>query len=164
MEKLIPFTISDLAKVTNHRSGEVKFGEKMLTVPKGENCHDYLKKCDAQYVLFGIPEDVGIRANYGRPGASSAWKSAISSIANIQHNRFCKGSQIVIIGQLDVSEEMEAAKDLDFHTPSDRKQLSELVEKIDKGVIHIISCIIKCGKTPIGIGGGHNNPYGNLKG
>lgn len=164
MEKLIPFTISDLAKVTNHRSGEVKFGEKMLTVPKGENCHDYLKKCDAQYVLFGIPEDVGIRANYGRPGASSAWKSAISSIANIQHNRFCKGSQIVIIGQLDVTEEMEAAKDLDFHTTSDRKQLSQLVEKIDKEVVHIISCIIKCGKTPIVIGGGHNNAYGNIKG
>lgn len=164
MEKLIPFTISDLAKVTNHRSGEVKFGEKMLTVPKGENCHDYLKKCDAQYVLFGIPEDVGIRANYGRPGASSAWKSAISSIANIQHNRFCKGSQIVIIGQLDVSEEMEAAKDLDFHTTSDRAQLSKLVEKIDKEVVHIISCIIKCGKTPIVIGGGHNNAYGNIKG
>lgn len=164
MDKLIPFTISDLAKVTNHRSGEVKFGEKMLTVPKGENCHDYLKKCDAQYVLFGIPEDVGIRANFGRPGASSAWASAISSIANIQHNRFCKGSQIVIIGQLDVSEEMKAAKDLDFHTTSDRKELSLLVDKIDKEVVHIISCIVKCGKTPIIIGGGHNNSYGNIKG
>jgi formiminoglutamase len=164
MEKLIPFTISDLAKVTNHRSGEVKFGEKMLTVPKGENCHEYLKKCEAQYVIVGIPEDVGIRANYGRPGASSAWQSAITSIANIQHNRFCKGSQIVIIGQLDVSEEMEAAKDLDFHTTADRKELSLLVEKIDKEVVHIISCIVKCGKTPIIIGGGHNNAYGNIKG
>lgn len=164
MDKLIPFTISDLAKVTNHRSGEVKFGEKMLTVPKGENCHEYLKKCDAQYVIFGIPEDVGIRANYGRPGASSAWVSAISSIANIQHNRFCKGSQIVVIGQLDVSKEMEAAKDLDFHTTADRKELSLLVDKIDKEVVHIVSCIVKCGKTPIIIGGGHNNAYGNIKG
>jgi formiminoglutamase len=34
MEKLVPFTVNDLAKVTNFRSGEVKFGEKMLTVPK----------------------------------------------------------------------------------------------------------------------------------
>ena len=138
MDKLIPFSITDLAKVTNHRSGEVKFGEKMITIPKGEKPHDYLKTCEAQYVLFGIPEDVGIRANFGRPGADSAWESAIKSIANIQHNRFCKGSQIVVLGTLDVSEEMEEAKDLDFHTTDDRKKLSALVEKIDKEVVHII--------------------------
>ena len=164
MENIIPFSITDLAKVTNHRSGEVKFGEKMLTIPKGENCHEYLKNCEAQYVLFGIPEDVGIRANFGRPGAYSAWESAIKSIANIQHNRFCKGSQIVVLGKLDVVQEMEEAKELDFHTTADRKKLSLLVEKIDKEVVHIISCIIKCGKTPIIIGGGHNNAYGNIKG
>lgn len=164
MEKLIPFSISDLAKVTNHRSGEVKFGEKMLTVPKGENCYDFLKVCEAKYVVIGIPEDVGVRANYGRPGADSAWESAIKSIANIQHNRFCKGSQIVILGKLDVTAEMDEAKDLDFNTTVDRKKLSSLVEKIDKEVVHIISSIIKCGKTPIIIGGGHNNAYGNIKG
>ena len=164
MEKLIPFSLADLAKVTNHRSGEVKFGEKMLTVPKGENCHDYLKNCEAKSALFGIPEDVGVRANYGRLGAASAWESAISSIANIQHNRFCKGSQILVLGKLDVSQEMEEAKDLDFHNTADRKKLSSLVEKIDKDVVHIVSTIIKSGKTPIIIGGGHNNAYGNIKG
>src|SRR6476620_1779611 len=120
MDKLIPFSIADLAKVTNHRSGEVKFGEKMLTIPKGENWQEFLKTCKAQYALIGIPEDVGVRANFGRPGAESAWKSAIASIANIQHNRFCKGSQIVVLGCLDVSEEMEEAKDLDFHNTADR--------------------------------------------
>jgi formiminoglutamase len=164
MEKLIPFSISDLAKVTNHRSGEVKFGEKMITVPKGENCHNFLKVCEAKYALFGIPEDVGIRANYGRPGAHSAWESAIKSIANIQHNRFCKGSQIVVLGKLDVAQEMEQAKDLDFNATADRKLLSELVHRIDKEVVHLINSIIKCGKIPIIIGGGHNNAYGNIKG
>ena len=164
MERLIPFTITDLAKVTNHRSGEVKFGEKMLTFPKGENYNTFLKNSEARYALLGIPEDVGIRANYGRPGASTAWKSAISSIANIQHNRFCKGSQIIVMGTIDVSEEMEMAKGLDFHKTEDRKQLGELVQKIDKEVVHIVNSIIKCGKIPIIIGGGHNNAYGNIKG
>ena len=164
MDKLIPFSITDLAKVTNHRSGEVKFGEKMLTVPKGEDSNDYLKNCDAQYVLFGIPEDVGVRANFGRPGADSAWESAIKSIANIQHNRFCKGSQILVLGKLDIAEEMNEAKDLDFHNTVDRKKLSTLVEKIDKEVVHVVSHIVKYGKTPIIIGGGHNNAYGNIKG
>jgi formiminoglutamase len=164
MENVIPFSITDLAKVTNHRSGEVKFGEKMITIPKEENPIEFIKNSEARYVLLGIPEDVGIRANFGRPGADSAWKSAISSIANIQHNRFCKGSQIIILGTLNVANEMEQAKDLDFQKTADRKQLSTLVEKIDKEVVHVITTIIKCGKTPIIIGGGHNNAYGNIKG
>ena len=164
MEKIIPFTIKDLAKITNHRSGEIKFGEKMITIPKDADPLEFLKNCEAKYVLFGIPEDIGIRANYGRPGAASAWDSAIKSIANIQHNRLCKGSQLVVLGQLDVSELMNNVEILDFNDIDDRSKLSQLVDKIDKDVSHIIFSIIKLGKTPIVIGGGHNNSYGNIKG
>lgn len=164
MEKLILFTINDLAKVTNHRSGEIKFGEKMQTIPKGIDPVSFLKTSEAKYVLFGIPEDIGVRANYGRPGTASAWESAIGSIANIQHNRFCKGSQILVLGRLNVCEEMKEVEHLDFNNIDDRLKLSQLVEKIDKDVSHIIFNIIKAGKTPIVIGGGHNNSYGNIKG
>lgn len=164
MEKLIPFTTHDLAKVTNHRSGEIKFGEKMLTIPKGIDPLTFLNSSEAKYVIFGIPEDIGIRANYGRPGAASAWESAIAGIANIQHNRFCKGSQILVLGQLDVSQEMKEVEHLDFKDFNDRTQLSKLVDQLDKEVSHIIFNIIKSGKTPIIIGGGHNNSYGNIKG
>jgi formiminoglutamase len=114
--------------------------------------------------LFGIPEDIGVRANFGRPGAASAWDSAIRSIANIQHNRFCKGSQLLVLGTIDVAAEMETAKNLDFHNINHRKEFSDLVESIDKEVAHIISIIVRAGKTPIIIGGGHNNAYGNIKG
>ncbi|TDE45028.1 arginase [Flavobacterium rhamnosiphilum] len=164
MEKIIPFTIKDLAKITNHRSGEIKFGEKMITVPKETDPVDFLKTCEAKYVLFGIPEDIGIRANFGRPGAASAWDSAIKSIANIQHNRFCKGNQLIVLGQLNVSAEMREVEHLDFNDIDDRSKLSQLVEKIDKDVSHIIFNIVKLGKIPIVIGGGHNNSYGNIKG
>lgn len=164
MEKLLPFTMNDLAKITNHRSGEIKFGEKMITVPKGTDPISFLESCEAKYVLLGIPEDIGIRANYGRPGAASAWDSAIKSIANIQHNRFCKGSQLIVLGQVNVREEMKEVEHLDFHDVDDRSKLSQLVERIDKDVSHIIFNIIKAGKTPIIIGGGHNNSYGNIKG
>ena len=98
MEKILPFTTNDLAKITNHRSGEIKFGEKMITVPKGTDPLSFLKISEAKYVLLGIPEDIGIRANFGRPGAASAWEVAIKNIANIQHNRFCKGNQIIVLG------------------------------------------------------------------
>lgn len=164
MEKLIPFTINDLAKVTHHRSGEIKFGEKMLTIPKGVDPKIFLPTCEAKYVLFGIPEDIGVRANFGRPGAASAWECAIASIANIQHNRFCKGNQILVLGKLNVREEMKEVEHLNFHDIDDRSKLNQLVEKIDKEVSHIVFNIIKAGKTPIVIGGGHNNSYGNIKG
>ncbi|BDU27154.1 formimidoylglutamase [Flavobacterium sp. GSB-24] len=164
MEKLIPFTINDLAKVTNHRSGEIKFGEKMIVIPSGVDKINFLKESEAKYVLLGIPEDIGVRANYGRPGAASAWQSAIKSIANIQHNRFCKGSNIIVLGQINVADEMREVENLDFNDIDDRSKLSQLVEKIDKEVSHIIFTIIKAGKTPIIIGGGHNNAYGNIKG
>ncbi|GIZ10450.1 formimidoylglutamase [Flavobacterium sp. UMI-01] len=164
MDKLLPFTIKDLAKITNHRSGEIKFGEKMITIPNGEDPITFIKNAEAKYVLIGIPEDVGIQANSGRPGAASAWKTALKSIANIQHNRFCKGNQIIVLGEIDVEAEMIEAKNLDFKIMDHRLKLSKLVEKIDKEVSHIIFSIIKAGKTPIIIGGGQNNAYGNIKG
>lgn len=164
MENLIRFKQSDLAKITNFRNGEVKFGEKMITVPKDEKIIDFITQSDVKYIIIGIPEDIGIRANLGRPGAKTAWESAIQSIANIQHNRFCKGNSILILGQVDVSQELNLAKDLDENIPEDRKQLFKIVEQIDKEVSHIIFSIVKAGKIPIIIGGGHNNAYGNIKG
>ena len=164
MDKLIRFSISDLAKTTNQRSGEIKFGEKMVIIPKDQDVLTFLKKCEQKFVLFGIPEDVGVRANSGRPGTESAWQGAIKSIANLQHNRFCKGNEIVVLGHLDCSEEMKSVEGLDFDSIADRKKMSELVTQIDKEVVHIISQIVKAGKIPIVIGGGHNNAYGNIKG
>jgi formiminoglutamase len=164
MEKLILFKQTDLAKITKHRSGEIKFGEKMITIPKEADIESFLKISEAKYVLLGIPEDVGIRANNGQAGAASAWEMAIKNIANIQHNRFCKGSQIIVLGRLDVAEIMAAVENLDFNSIEDRLKMTQLVEKLDKDVSHIIFNIVKAGKIPIIIGGGHNNSYGNIKG
>lgn len=164
MEKLITFSSIDLGKITNHRSGEIKFGEKMQTLPKNVNLIEFLETSKAKFVLLGIPEDIGVRANFGRPGAASAWESAIKSIANIQHNRFCKGSQILVLGKLDVAKEMKEAENLDYNNIEDKIQLSKLVERVDKEVSHLISTIVKANKIPIIIGGGHNNAYGNIKG
>lgn len=164
MEHLVRYTQFELSKVTNHRSGEVKFGEKMQLIPENENVVNFLKNSEAKFVLFGIPEDIGVRANNGRAGTATAWDSAIKSIANIQHNRFCKGSNIIILGTLDTVSFNTEAEGLAFNCTSDRKTFSEIVSKIDKEVSHIISTIVKCGKIPLIIGGGHNNAYGNIKG
>jgi formiminoglutamase len=164
MEKLIRFTLSDLTKITNHRSTEIKFGERIQTVPKEMDTLEFLEASDAEFVLLGIPEDIGVRANLGRPGAASAWESTLKSIVNIQNNRFCKGSRLMILGAIDVKSEMKEIEELSINNKDDKKKFFKLVDKIDKEVSHIICQIVKAGKIPIIIGGGHNNAYGNIKG
>ena len=164
MEHLKVFTKKDLAQLTNYRSGELKFGEKVHIVPAEQTVGEFLSHSDAEFVLFGIPEDIGVRANGGRKGAASCWKETIKSLVNIQHNKFCKGSNLIILGYLDFKNEMAIAENLQINDPEQRNQLHNLVSSIDKEVCHLVSLIIKAGKTPIIIGGGHNNSYGNIKG
>ena len=164
MEKLKVFSSKDLARITQHRSGEIKFGEKILTVPADENWIDFLTNCTAKFVLIGLPEDIGVKANMGRVGTASAFDSALKSLVNFQHNKFCKGNELIALGVIDFSAEMEISKDLNQLDKEDRKKLFKLVENIDKEVSYVISAIVKAGKFPIIIGGGHNNAYGNIKG
>ena len=164
MENIIAFSNSDLVSITHYRSGEVKFGEQIITVPQNENIADFIEKTDAPFVLIGIPEDIGVQANFGKKGTASAFSNALASLVNMQHNKFCKGSKILLLGQLNVQNAMEQAAKLNEHNKEERKILFELVEKIDKEVSHVISIIIKLGKIPIIIGGGHNNAYGIIKG
>ncbi len=164
MENISLLSQNELAKITNHRSGEIKFGEKILTVPKDTDVIEFITNSEAKFVLLGLPEDIGVRANLGRPGTSSAYESALQSLANIQHNKFCKGNHLIVLGELNVSKEMGIAQNLDNSNKEDRKELFKLVEKIDIEVSHIIHQICSTGKIPIIIGGGHNNAYGNIKG
>lgn len=164
MENIVLLNQNELAKITNHRSGEVKYGEKIITVPKDTNIVDFISNSEAKFVLFGITEDIGVRANLGRLGTASAYESTLKSLVNIQHNKFCKGNNLLILGHLNITSEIEAAKKLDARNKEERKELFLLVEKIDKEVSHVVHQIINAGKIPIIIGGGHNNAYGNIKG
>ena len=164
MENIIRFTEADLLKYTTQRSGEIKFGERVQIVPKDDAVFEAIKASTAEFVLLGIPEDIGIRANNGRPGAALAWESAVSTIVNLQHNKFCKGGRLLILGKIDVADSQKLAETIDHTTREGRRELSVLVDKIDKDVSYIICQIVKAGKIPIIIGGGQNNAYGNIKG
>lgn len=157
-------TEKDLAALTTLRSGEVKLGEKILTVPANVDAFTFMESCSAQFVLVGIPEDVGVQANYGRKGAATAYQSTLKSFVNLQHNKFCKGSTILILGSIKVEHFMQEASLLNVSNKENRKELYEIVGKIDKEVSHVVHKIISAKKIPIIIGGGHNNAYGNIKG
>lgn len=160
MPKLKTYTARTLSRYLDKRPGETKLGEKLTCLAAVQE----LKEHPADLVLIGIPEDIGVRANYGIPGTSRAWEAFLKAFLNIQHNQFLKAENVLILGEIDCSQEMNKAALLDGSDPNYYIKLGELVSRIDSEVSSVVGQILSAGKTPIIIGGGHNNSYGNLAG
>lgn len=164
MDYLTLFNKSTINTLLNKRSGESKFGEHVQTLTNVFNIYEQLNNLDVKHVLFGIPEDVGVFANYGKSGTSRAWESTIKILLNIQSNHLTHPNKVLILGNIDCSKEMEAIKSLSQDNKRDIKKARKLVSDIDTYVSDLVHQIVKAGKIPIIIGGGHNNSYGNIKG
>jgi formiminoglutamase len=158
------FTPKDCAKLTNGRKGESKFGEHIQLIPNLTNIYDSISVLDVDYVVFGIKEDIGIYANYGKPGASRAWDATVKVLLNVQNNRFNQADKVLILGHLEYSGFKEALTKPGLSHKKSIKEARKMVEEIDKDVTYLVNCIIRAGKMPVIIGGGHNNSYGNIKG
>ena len=157
------YTQADIKKLTRSRYGECKIGDTISCLKNAEEEERFLQESPAQFVLFGIPEDIGVRANYGRPGANTAWKAAVESVLNLQNNSFLHAENILVLGEVDVDDLMTQANS-SSKTNADIERLRKLVEIIDTRVIEIVELILSANKTPIIIGGGHNNAYPIIKG
>jgi len=164
MDKLILFDNIQLKKILNKRSGESKFGEHVQTLTSVSNIYEQLKNLDVDYVVLGLPEDVGVFANFGKSGASNAWEVAIKFLLNTQSNQFIDSNKVLVLGHLDFRDEQEIVSNLDQSKKNDIQKARKIVSQIDEHVTNSIYQIIKSGKKPIIIGGGHNNAYGNIKG
>jgi formiminoglutamase len=160
MKNFTFFNTSDISKFIQHRENETKFGEGVETVSE----LDQLARCDAEYVLFGVPEDLGVIANFGKPGTSKTFQHVLSYLLNIQNNKFNRPVNLVLLGQINCSSFYEEAESLNPKSENYKKQLGDIVTKIDGVVTAVVKAIIESGKTPIVIGGGHNNCYGIIKG
>ena len=154
------YNFDEIQHKISGRPGETKFGEKIGFV---KNVFE-LSNLKQTYILLGIPEDIGVRANHGKPGTSKAWEAFLNSFLNIQVNEYTYPSNIAILGELTVKDLMEKASNLDKNSPDYFTNLGKLVEEIDHRISEVIEIIVASGKIPIIIGGGHNNAYGNIKG
>lgn len=164
MEKLVLFNKNDLETLLNKRASESKFGEQVQILSNSTNIYESLTPLDVDYVIFGISEDVGVFANYGKRGTTKAWNATLKILLNIQNNEFTHANKVLILGHLDFSKEMGKIKNYDITNKKHIEKARKLTEKIDKHVTHLIYQIVNAGKKPIVIGGGHNNAYGNIKG
>lgn len=164
MDKLVLFKKSALNKLLNKRQGETKFGQHIKTLTSISNIYEQLKNLDVSYVIFGIPEDIGVTANLGNTGTAKAWDATLKVLLNIQSNKYTKAKDVLILGHLDFSEETEQCSKLDISVKKDLKKVRDIVSGIDTHVTYLVNQIVSAGKKPIIIGGGHNNAYGNIKG
>jgi formiminoglutamase len=155
-------TKSELLQYVRIRKGEEKVGEK-VHVPE-LNWKESLIQSPAKYVLFGIPEDIGVRANQGRGGAHTAWKPSLESFLNQQNNVFMDASEIMVLGEVVVDDLMLEADGKNIKNSNDLEFLREKVKDLDKRVVEVVKTIVGSGKIALIIGGGHNNAYGNIRG
>jgi formiminoglutamase len=158
------YSKKDIESLTRKRTNEVKIGEDVTVLESVKTWETELKASTCRFVLLGIPEDVGVKANYGRGGAHTAWKPALDSFLSQQSNEFLNGKDICVLGHISVNDIMERSDSLNTKNKDEMAALRNLVSEIDERVTDIISKIVRCKKIPIIIGGGHNNSYPIIKG
>jgi formiminoglutamase len=163
MKYLNIYTEKHLSKFIRTRAGEKKLGEcvQLLSSKKPE---EGLKTSSATFVLIGLPEDIGVRANFGRGGAHTAWEPALTNVLNVQSNSFLKGDELLVLGHVDFEDLMQQAAKVDSNTATGIQKLRQLCAQVDERVTEVIQLIVQAGKIPLIVGGGHNNAYGNIKG
>jgi len=149
------FERSDLEARLSPREGERKLGERIKV--GSELQHTALDEIDARFVIIGVPEDAGPRANLGKAGAESGWEYFLNSFLNTQENQFLSATSIMLLGEIDV-------RDHPNYQSKQTDKLRDLVAELDREVSELIETVVKANKIPILIGGGHNNAYGLLKG
>ena len=106
------------------RSGESKLGENLHFLEPAETLMDlkaYQKK-GVRFALLGIPESIGVEANFGKCCTENAWPAFLKYFLNIQSNRFLKGNTILCIGHIN-------AQDLNQTSASLDRTLEESIQK-----------------------------------
>ncbi len=158
------YSRKDILSLTHIRRFETKLGETIQAPMHAESIEDSLKETEARYVLFGIPEDIGVRANYGNGGTDTIWNPFLSSFLNFQSNDFLEGDDILLLGHFDFGD-MKFLIEQNAHDPEEKVlAYRHAVTTIDDEVEHLAKLITEAGKIPIAIGGGHNNAYPLIKG
>jgi formiminoglutamase len=154
----------EILSLTQIRKFETKLGERIKCLPDQNNWETSIKDSTAAYVIIGIPEDIGIKANHGLGGADTAWIFFLSAFLNIQSNDFLSGDNILLLGHFDFNDFAKVIESNAVTYDEKIEAYKRAVNAIDEEVEHLVKMITQFKKIPIIIGGGHNNAYPAIKG
>ena len=142
------------------RSGETRIGAA-IQLPKLQlNLTEQLAQAKAagcRFVLLGVPEDIGPRANLGQPGADGGWQAFLFKFLNLQNNDFIAAADILLLGAIACDDLQQRAQNADIDL------LRQLVAELDERLAAVAQAIFSAGLLPLVVGGGHNNSYPLLK-
>lgn len=155
---------NEIQQLLRKRTGEIRIGSQVEFIDPTDSFEEALLRSERKFVILGIPEDIGVRANFGRGGAHTAFYPAMENFLNQQSNDFLNGYDIIVAGALKVDDLMKRSEHLNPKIPADLKELRDLIAEIDSRLVNVIELIVESGKLPLIIGGGHNNAYGNITG
>jgi|APGre2960657404_1045060.scaffolds.fasta_scaffold02085_3 formiminoglutamase len=101
-----------------------------------------------KYVILGISESIGPQANFGRSGAEKAFDAFLKVFVNMQVTSNMLTETFAFAGEITCERSFTHAE-----------EARNWVVELDHFVVEIVKPIIELGKTPIIIGGGHNNAF-----
>lgn len=159
-----PYTKADILAITHVRKFETKLGEIVKCSDSISQLADAVAKTSASYVIIGVAEDIGVKANAGRGGAATSWFSFLDSFLNIQSNDFFSGEQIFIAGHFDFGKVKNLINANAATGEEKMEAYRHAVNMIDDEVEEIVKLAAENNKIPIIVGGGHNNAYPAIKG
>ena len=157
--------VDELRALTARREGETRIGEQI-----GVLGADGRPPAGARIALVGVPEDIGVRANLGAPGARRMWRTFLPRFLNMQSNAFLDGASIAVAGCVEVRDLRRATKGIDATVGGPRLRAEALatlrtaVAELDGRVASVVHAVRLAGLVPVVVGGGHNNAYGILAG
>ncbi|MEO8765868.1 MAG: formimidoylglutamase [Ginsengibacter sp.] len=155
---------TDILSLTHTRKFETKLGECVLCGKNSAEPEETISQTKARYIVLGIPEDIGVKANLGRGGADSGWFPFLDAFLNIQSNDFFSGENVLIAGHFDFSDVRNLINNNAATDDEKVEAYRHAVNMIDDEVEELVKLISQYTKIPVIIGGGHNNAYPAIKG
>lgn len=148
------------------RANEPKAWQSMSLLDPAVNIEQALSDAaqfGIRYVLVGICEDIGPKANLGNGGAEHAWPAFLQQFLNQPNNQFIATQKVLLLGEVYTDDLMAQSAQLDHQQAQQLQQLRALCAQLDERVEGVLSAIFKAGLEPIIIGGGHNNCLGIIR-
>ncbi len=158
------YSKKDILSLTKVRKFETRLGERVQYLKEGADWPEGLQDSSAKYVLVGIPEDIGIKANLGVGGADTNWLPFLTDFLNLQSNDFLTGENLLLLGHFDFGDIKYLIENNAYNPDEMLSAYRHAVMTIDEEVEAIMKTIASSGKIPIVVGGGHNNSYPLIKG
>lgn len=101
MQHLKIYSKLEILSLTKIRRFETKLGERLQVINDMASLEKSIAESTARYILFGIPEDLGAKGNYGIGGADTLWIPFLQNFLNIQSNDFLDGQEVLLLGHFD---------------------------------------------------------------